>query len=306
MVPKHAAPADRRAYNYAFVLDVKPAPERKRLSWWPKGVAVALGIALAAAATATWSLAQRRESPRILVPPMISAQPASQVAVRIEIGQPDLLPRNSFVRLRGFPNSVSLTEGHAIAPGAWAIPLFGLRTLKAIVPAGVSGQTDILISLVGVDGNTIAETRTTFVIAAPAPQDRIPPQPPPRFINPNPPVALPPVSPVRPPPVAQPAPPRGAPGLSTEDRERAQRMLAQGNKNLDQGNIGAARLFFQRAWEANLAEGALAMGTTYDPTELGRVVGLTPDVNEARKWYERARDLGSQEATTRLRQLGGR
>jgi hypothetical protein len=51
------------------------------------------------------------------------------------------------------------------------------------------------------------------------------------------------------------------------------------------------------------------MGGTYDPLELPRtnsLVGISPDRNEARKWYERARDLGAQEADDRLARLGGR
>jgi TPR repeat protein len=83
-------------------------------------------------------------------------------------------------------------------------------------------------------------------------------------------------------------------------------MLAQGVKHLEQGNISAARMFFQRAAEAGLAAGALKMGSTYDPSELRRVeslAGVSADRNEARKWYERARDLGAREADERLSRL---
>jgi TPR repeat protein len=47
------------------------------------------------------------------------------------------------------------------------------------------------------------------------------------------------------------------------------------------------------------------MGITYDPAEQTRLAlfGVVPDRNEARKWYERARDLGSAEAETRLARL---
>jgi hypothetical protein len=197
--------------------------------------------------------------------------------------------------MRGFPATISLTEGHAIAPGAWAVPLFGLSTLKAIVPAGLSGRNEISISLVGVDGTTFAETKTALVIAAPTPPERAVPEPPQRVATPLPPAFI-----------KRPAPPRELPA---EERARAERMLAQGARHLEQGNIGAARMFFQRAAEAGLADGALKMGGTYDPLELPRtnsLVGISPDRNEARKWYERARDLGAQEADDRLARLGGR
>ena len=59
--------------------------------------------------------------------------------------------------------------------------------------------------------------------------------------------------------------------------------------------------------EAGLAAGALKMAATYDPTELARLeaVAVNPDRNEARKWYERARELGAREAEERLARLGG-
>jgi hypothetical protein len=308
-MPNHR-PARRPAGILAFthVVQIAPASEPSRLpvpvsahlpSRWPKAVAAALGIVLALGAFgiggAQWSAAQRRDLPRIVVAPTIVAEPASQAPFIIQVGPPDALPTNSFVRVRGFPASVSLSEGHAIAPGSWAIPLFGLPSLKAIVPAGVSGRNEISITLVGVDGSTLAEGSTALVIAAQPPPERVQP-PPQRQASP---AAL-------PPPVRRAAPaPAPAPDLSPEDTARAERMLAQGARHLEQGNIGAARMFFQRAAEAGLAAAALRMGGTYDPSELGRLesLGVNADRNEARKWYEMARDLGAPEATDRLGRL---
>jgi hypothetical protein len=315
-MPNHR-PASRDAGRFTFVHLVRPAPAPEpsrthlpvpatahlpsplpsgKRSRWPR-VAAVLGIAASlggfAIGGAQWSAAQRRDLPRIVVAPTIIAEPASQAPFVIQVGPPDALPSNSFVRLRGFPTSVSLTEGHAIAPGSWAIPLFGLPSLKAIVPAGVSGRNEISISLVGVDGTTLAESRTSLVIASTPPPERPQPPPPQRQAAPM----------LAPPPVRRPPP---TPDLSDEDKARAERMLAQGAKHLEQGNIGAARMFFQRAAEAGLAAGALRMGATYDPVELGRLealAGINADRGEARKWYELARDLGAPEATDRLGRL---
>jgi hypothetical protein len=317
-MPNHR-PARRLAGIFAFVYPARPAPAPE-VSWppshlpvhvssrlpshvlprmrsrWLEAVATMLGVALALGAFgiggAQWSAAQRRDLPRIFVAPTIVAEPASQAPFVIQVGPPDALPSNSFLRLRGFPASVSLTEGHAIAPGSWAIPLFGLPSLKAIVPAGVSGRNEISITLVGVDGTTLAESSTALVIAAQPPPEKAQPAPPQRQAVPA----------VAPPPVRIPPP---GPDLAAEDKVRAERMLAQGAKHLEQGNIGAARMFFLRAAEAGLAAGALRMGATYDPQELGRLesLGVNADRNEARKWYEMARDLGAPEATDRLGRL---
>jgi hypothetical protein len=247
-----------------------------------------------AAATVQWSVAQRGEGPRINVAQTIVVEPDSQTLLVIEVGPREALPSKSFLRLRGFPRSVSLTEGHAIAPGSWAVPLFALGSLKAIVPAGVAGRNEITISLVGVDGTTLAETRTALVVNPPR-------------------VLAAPIDPRPDPKRAAPAPPPSAgkavrvPELSAEDKARAERFMALGARHLEQGNIGAARMFFQRAAEAGLAGGALKMAATYDPVELVRLeaVAVTPDRNEARKWYERARELGAREAEERLARLGG-
>lgn len=267
------------------------SPARQRA--WPRAVALALGVTLAAIALER-AAAQRGEAPRIAVAATIVAEPASQAALQIQVGPPGALPANSFIRLRGLPASVSLTEGHAIAPGSWAIPLFVLPSLKANVPAGVSGRSDIIIQLVAVDGTMLAEGRTALVVAPAASVAAAEPQQK-RSSSLVPP----------PPPVARPVPRQSE--LSAEERARADRLVSQGERHLDQGNIGAARLFFQRAAEAGSARGAIRLAATYDPAELGRlqVQGVNPDRNEARKWYERARELGAPEAEERLARLAG-
>jgi TPR repeat protein len=243
-------------------------------------------------------LAQRAE-PRISVSSAIVAQPASQAPLSIQIGPPEALPPNSFVRLRGLPPSISLTEGHAIGPGSWAIPLFGLSALKANIPAGVSGRTEIVISLIAVDGALLAEA-TTALVVGPAAMLAPPDQKRANAVSPPPPVPA-----TR--PERGPQPPPRPPELSAEEKARAEKLMAQGEKFLSQGNIAVSRQYFQRAAEAGLAAGALRLAATYDPAELSRIQaqGVVPDRAEARKWYERARELGAPEAEERLARLGG-
>jgi hypothetical protein len=236
--------------------------------------------------------AQRPDQPRITVPPTIVAEPASQVQLSIKISSHEALPSNSFVRLRGLPTTVSLTEGYAIAPGAWAIPLVGVPTLKANIPAGVAGRGEIIITLVAVDGTVIAEAKTALVVASAA--------------------MLPSIGTVAP----EPVPSRSGPSagsanrptqLSVEVKARAERLLARGEEYFASGNVVAARDFFERAADAGLAAAALRLATTYDPAELRRLQlrGVIPDPALARKWYERAQELGAPEAGDRLAKLGG-
>jgi curved DNA-binding protein CbpA len=99
--------------------------------------------------------------------------------------------------------------------------------------------------------------------------------------------------------------PQPPPTLSPSDAERAERLLARGEKQMGEGNVGAARLFFQAAAEMGLAAAALRLGETYDAFELYRVkaYGVDPAPALARRWYERARALGATEAEERLARL---
>ena len=87
--------------------------------------------------------------------------------------------------------------------------------------------------------------------------------------------------------------------------EQAARMLNKGQQFLAQGNIVIARAYFARAVELGSPVAALRLAETHDPREPGHLVyGLRRDPSEARKWYERAVELGVSEAEAKLRRLG--
>src|SRR5262245_55198700 len=231
--------------------------------------------------------AQQSEQVTLEVAPITNAAPASRVRLPIQVRPRDGLAKNSFIRIRGLPATAALSEGYAIAPGAWAVPLNALPSLALIVPVGLEGKSDVVIALVNVEGSLLAEATTTLTITRPAAAPASPPAQ----------AAAPPNSTTR---------ALSAPQLAAADRQRALGLHARGEEQLGRGNIYAARQFFERAAEVGLAESALALAATYDPAELARlkVVGLKPEPGEARKWYEKARELGASEAEARLRRLG--
>ena len=78
--------------------------------------------------------------------------------------------------------------------------------------------------------------------------------------------------------------------------------LAQGEQFIKSGNIVFARLIYEDLALQGSARGAFALGQTYDPdflTEIN-VVGLQPDIDTAKKWYQKAAKLGNQSAAQRL------
>jgi len=85
-------------------------------------------------------------------------------------------------------------------------------------------------------------------------------------------------------------------------------LVERGRMLFDAGDLAAARLFFRRAANAGDAAAAVAMGATYDPDVLSKrfIRGIEADAQEARAWYERARELGSPEGPRRIEMLAHR
>lgn len=248
---------------------------------------------------------RRPAGPVINIGTLILVEPATETAFPIQVAMGDGIPKNSFVRIRGLPPSTALSEGHSIAPGAWAVPFVGLPTLRISVPVGISGKSEITVALVTIDGAVLAEAKTSLVIASASsigPGQSDPQRQSVASISPagktlpggGQTEATKPSAPV--------APPR------TEEQQRALRFVGKGHELLAEGDIATARLYYQRAVDAGLHEGALALAASYDPVELGRigVKGLQPDAELARTWYERARQLGAPEAEERLKRLSAR
>lgn len=264
--------------------------------------AVAMGAALALIASAPApAIAQSRAT--LTIAGTISAEPASQVALPIRAGPPDALPKNSFVRVRGLPPTAALSDGYSIAAGSWAVPLAALPTLKLTVPAGVTGHSEIVVTLVSIDGAVLAETKSSIVIGT-APQPATPPQ---RSSSgaPAPAISILRAAPMQPGEISA-AAPVVVPALTPEDRERATRLMKKGDEQMQEGNVSAARLFYERAADAGLPQAAMALASTFDPPEIARLqlVGSQADRKQARRWYERARQLGAPEADQRLQRLG--
>jgi len=258
------------------------ARQRQWAAWrWAVRAAATVLVLLSIGAAVTQS--QPRQRPGIGVAATIRAQPSARTPLSIAVGPGDALPRNAYLRIRGLPQTVALTEGHAIAPGVWAVPLSVLPVLAAIVPIGAEGTSEIVIDLLSLDGKVLAESKTTLVIAAP--------------------------SPAAPPPSgsAAMAGPTATPP-NTPDHEQALRFYHKGQEVLERGDVDAARRFFERAADLGLPHGAMALATTYDPNELAKlkVVGLKGNIAAARTWYDRAAELGATEASERLRRLNAR
>ena len=100
------------------------------------------------------------------------------------------------------------------------------------------------------------------------------------------------------------APPVQAKGFPTRqlDQEEVADLMKRGEAFIAVGDLAAARLVLQRAAEGGDPRATMTLAGTYDPIVLEKrgVQGLASDIALARKWYERAKELGSPEALRRL------
>lgn len=242
---------------------------------------LAVAAVMLAGAEPVWAQTAR---PSITVAATLTFEPATQAPLAIGIGPSHAVAPGYFLRVHGLPSTAALSGGHSIAPGAWAVPVSALPTLKIVLPAEATGRSEVSISLVTADGTVLTTAKVTLIVVAPPAAASAPAQSE---------VALSPPEPKR-------------PALSGEARERALRLVKRGDEQLAEGGIAQARLLYERAADAGLALGAMAMAATYDAVELQRlgVRGLKPDDAAARRWYERALLLGAPEAAQRLQRLG--
>ena len=99
-----------------------------------------------------------------------------------------------------------------------------------------------------------------------------------------------------------------APAAKTVDLQEVKLLTDRGRQFFEVGDLIAARLLFLRAANAGDAAAAVAMGATYDPVVLADrgVRGVAPDLEKARSWYERAKEMGSPEGPRRLEMLANR
>jgi hypothetical protein len=87
--------------------------------------------------------------------------------------------------------------------------------------------------------------------------------------------------------------------------EEIAELLKRGRELITTGDFFAARLVLKQAAEAGNAFAALELGATYDPILLAEHFSITiePNLEMARTWYEKAKELGSAEASERLKKL---
>jgi hypothetical protein len=85
-------------------------------------------------------------------------------------------------------------------------------------------------------------------------------------------------------------------------------LMARAADRFKAGDVSGARVIFEYLAARGNPAAAIAMGETYDPVILSKlfIKGLEADAAKAQLWYEKADELGSDEARARLNALAAR
>jgi hypothetical protein len=105
-----------------------------------------------------------------------------------------------------------------------------------------------------------------------------------------------------------PAEQASVPTTKTANLQDVKLLIDQGWQLFEAGDLIAARVLLLRAVIAGDPEAAVALGATYDPVVSGDrgVHDDVADLDKARSWYERAKEMGSPEGPRRLEMLANR
>ena len=100
-------------------------------------------------------------------------------------------------------------------------------------------------------------------------------------------------------------PPPAVPQGAKLDQSAIKELLQKGDRLLSRGDVASARAVYEKAAALGSAQGALVLGSTYDPGRLWSfgVFGMVGNKERARHWYQRADQLGHPEAKDRLKAL---
>jgi len=187
------------------------------------------------------------------------------------------------IHITGLSEGSKLSAGEKVGPSGWNIPARDLAGVLVVPPPSFVGTMRTVIQLRS-SGNVPVDTQLASYEWVAKLTDR--------------------TAAARPQPKASDVTPL-IPPAGKLDPQRLAQLVKRGVELLRIGDFAAARLLLRPAAEAGDAEAALLLGATYDPAAVSDfgALGLAPDPNVARAWYQRAMESGSVEASRRIERL---
>ena len=293
----------------------QPPPPPERGVFWPRAIKFVMACGIAAPLSYYFAVATSPLHKRL-----IEGAGVASLDVPVASAPSAQQPSGTGDRLRAGAAGPELAsaEARVVAPGR-IVQMTAMRTPPPETPIQSSAETAAAEAPAAQAPVTEAQGTATQAIATQATE---------ALAVPAEPIPLPPARPqveaalaqIVPPPattgvaadMAKSSPPRAesdtAPAAKAMDLQEVKLLVDRGKQFFEVGDLIAARLLFQRAANAGDAAAAVAMGATYDPVVLAErgVRGVTADLEKARSWYERAKEMGSPEGPRRLEMLANR
>lgn len=178
----------------------------------------------------------------------------------------------SFLVFRNLPEGFEISAGFPV-DGQWVVPLDRAEKLSLKAPEDYRGSLELEIKLRIGGADNSHTLKVPVNILAPGVKERVASEP-------------------------------GEAQSMSEEYEQA--MLDRAQAFLNTRDIAAARMIYHYLVQRGSGKAAYGLARTYDPAyveELG-VAGMNAqDIDQARKWYERAALLGHKEAQDRLKTM---
>ena len=175
-----------------------------------------------------------------------------------------------YLIISGLKRGARISSGIELMFDTWRIDIAQLSGLQLVVPAGFARRQHVDIELRRADGAT--REKSKLVIVTP-----------------------------------------GAASIVADDADDAvdlpaqvRRTVDQGEVQIDNGSVQGARILFERAAGKGSARAALLLAGSYDPRVIAAYKTATPasaDIGKARRWYQRAIELGATRASQSLESL---
>jgi hypothetical protein len=201
----------------------------------------------------------------LTAPDQIVGKIGDEVDFEIAIDSAEALPARSVIAIRALPEGASFSQGRPYGEKEWTLRPDEIGDLRLRLPKTAS-SSDMRVELMAADGTVLASAATKLDIAPD---------------------------------------PKSALILRADEKGRVADLIAHGQKMIDVGYFAGARAYFRRAAEAGSGEAALRLAATYDQEFIDKIgaQGIKADPGEARNWYERAKQLGVDDADTKLKAL---
>jgi hypothetical protein len=202
----------------------------------------------------------------LTAPARLVAKTGEELAFDITIDSADALPARSVIAIRAIPEGVTFSQGRPYGSSEWSLTPDEIGDLKLRLPKARTGSSDLRVELMAADGTILASASTRLDVA----QD-----------------------------------PKSTLILRADESDRVEDLIAHGQKMIDVGYFAGARAYFRRAAEAGSGEAALMLAATYDQESIDKIGahGIKADPDQARIWYERAKQLGVEGADVKLAAL---